>query len=124
MGDCNRSTPSRKKERFSGTNSANRSLAEICATSDSTCEKSGLMVRSTAVSEVGVYLTSRPTCCCMGSLASGDPRPAVGRADELELTQGAPTKCPPVGNCCNPSSVLAWHTKQLNPRGTFADRNW
>ena len=72
-------TLSRKKGRFSGTNRANRSFAEICATSDSTCEKSGLTVTSTAVSELGANFTSRPTSCAR-SFTRGEPRPAAGRA--------------------------------------------
>jgi len=47
------STPSRKNGRFSGNESANRSLAEICAVSLSTCEKSGLTVKSSALSAFG-----------------------------------------------------------------------
>src|ERR1051325_2670093 len=56
----NRSTPSRKNERFSGKNSANRSFATICAASDSTWEKSGLSVPSTASPESGLHLISAP----------------------------------------------------------------
>jgi hypothetical protein len=44
MGVARSSTPSRKNGLFSGKNRANLSLAEICATSDSTWEKSGLSV--------------------------------------------------------------------------------
>ena len=40
--------------------------------SDSTCEKSGLTVRSIALSAFGVYLTSTPTCGLTRSSTSGD----------------------------------------------------
>ena len=44
IGVAKKSTPSRKNGRFSGKNSANRSLTSSCATSASTWEKSGLTV--------------------------------------------------------------------------------
>src|ERR1044072_6738427 len=46
MGEAKRSTPSRKNGRFSGKKSANWLLVGICPTSDSTCEKSGVMAAS------------------------------------------------------------------------------
>jgi hypothetical protein len=39
---------------------AKRSFVEMTATSDSTWEKSGLIVASTAMSAVGFHFTSRP----------------------------------------------------------------
>ena len=47
-GVSKRSKPSRKNGRFSGKKTAKRWFVVICATSASICEKSGLMVRSTA----------------------------------------------------------------------------
>ena len=46
FGESNSSSPSRKKGRFSGKKSANRSFAVTCPTSASTWEKSGLTVPS------------------------------------------------------------------------------
>ena len=64
--------------RFSGKNSAKRSLAVICATSDSTCEKSGLMVASIVVSALGVHLMSMPPSPSASSLSSDVPTPSRG----------------------------------------------
>ena len=46
LGDANSSIPSRKNGRRSGKKSANRSLIVTSPASDSTCEKSGLIVAS------------------------------------------------------------------------------
>src|SRR3977135_2685629 len=58
IGVGRRFTPPRKKGRFSGKNNAKRSFAEICAVSDSTCEKSGFTVASMALSAFGINFTS------------------------------------------------------------------
>lgn len=82
MGVSKRSTPSRKNGRFSGKSKAKRSLAEICASSDSICEKSGLMVASSALSAVGFHLTSMPASWPVSSSYSA---PATGARRDWPL---------------------------------------
>src|SRR5580765_7470271 len=80
MGVASRLTPSRKNGRFSGNSKAKRSLAEICAVSDSICEKSGLSVTSTALSASGVHFTSSPPRACGDWFTSGEQ--GIRSADE------------------------------------------
>jgi hypothetical protein len=68
MGVLRSSVPSRKKGRFSGYRRANRSLAAIWATSDSTWEKSGFTAASMAVLGLGVHFASKPTSPSTGLL--------------------------------------------------------
>jgi len=73
MGVSNRSTPSRKKGRFSGKKRAKRLLTAIWATSASTWEKSGLIVASRAVLADGFHFTSRPARLSVRPWPSGWP---------------------------------------------------
>jgi hypothetical protein len=77
-GVSNSSTPSMKNGRFSGKKRAKRLLTAICATSDSTCEKSGLIVASTVFPAEGCHFTSTPT----SPVRSGSPKRRAGRAGD------------------------------------------
>src|SRR3954453_21096146 len=123
IGVGKRSAPSRKNGRFSGKNNANRSFAEICAVSDSTCEKSGLTVKSTALSAFGVYFTSSPACGFTGSDTSPEPTSSRRCDPSLALTYGATTRWPPLGRRSRPVKEFDRQRKQLLPRGNFAEKN-
>jgi hypothetical protein len=60
-------------------------LAVTCATSDSICEKSGLIAASTTVLGLGSHLTSSPASASTLPDSSGLPSPFSGRESWLPL---------------------------------------
>src|SRR3954453_18301314 len=118
MGVENRSSPSRKKGRFSGKKRAKRSLLEICATSDSTCEKSGLMVASIAVTALGFHLASIPPSHFVLP-ESREPGAPTAVWSSLPVAYGARTKWLPEGSPVRPTSFCPWQMKQLDSRGSL-----
>ena len=90
IGVSNRSTPSRKKGRFSGKKSAKRLFTAIWATSASTWEKSGRIAASNAAFVPKFHLMSTPmsVSCCWGPRGA----PTVGAVATLcTATYGATT---------------------------------
>src|SRR5436305_238825 len=118
MGVAKRSVFSRKNGRFSGKKIAKRWFVEIAAVSDSTCEKSGLIAASNAVSAFGIHLMSAPallpTGGCTMCVLFGAASPLL-RA----VMYGAATMCPPAGSPWKPSADAQKQTKQFVPRGSF-----
>ena len=123
-GVLNSSFPSRKNGRFSGKKMAKRSLVEITAASDSTCEKSGFNVASMAMFCVGVHFTSMPPSPFTGRVTMFDPSPSRVSPIDFAVVYGAMTMCPPGGRPCNPLSLFSLQMKQFEPRGILLANIW
>ncbi len=87
--------------------------------SDSTCEKSGLIAASTAVSGFGIHLMSPPPLGSTGWFRNAESGFAGSRGapSSLAETYGAITKCCPDGRFSNPVSSREKQIRQLDPRG-------
>ena len=95
-------------------------MVEICAASDSTCEKSGFSVASTAVSAFGLHLRSSPASESTLPCSSGVPSPSRGSLVRLAVANGATTRWEWRGRSRRPVSLLELQTKQLTSRGRRA----
>jgi hypothetical protein len=99
-------------------------LAEICAASDSICEKSGLTVASTTKLGLGTHLPSTPTSPSAPWFSSELPRPPSGSAVWLPVAKGATTQWLPDGSPASPTSGRVLQMKQLLSRGSREVNIW
>ncbi len=99
-------------------------MAAIWATSDSTCEKSGFTVASTARLEAGFHLRSTPASPRSGPSSRGVPSPFVGSLVRVVVANGATTRWEPFGRAVSPTSLVELQMKQFTSRGSRAEKNW